>query len=336
MNQFSSFHHSPEDVNRKITDILRLKKEHDAYILVHNYQRPELYEIADMIGDSLELALAARNCGKKTIIFCGVDFMAETAKLINPGATVLHPEPDAACPMAHMVVPEEILRLKKTYPDAEVVSYVNTTTETKVLSDICCTSGNAVEIVRSCSSDPVIFLPDLNLASYVQRFTPKRIVPGRGNCYVHDCITPLMVSNMKAFHPHSPVVVHPECRPEVIDASDAVCSTSGMIGYCKDNSAASFIIGTENGMIDRLKREIPDKKFYPVGGVCSPMKKITLDSVISSLTDGKGEVLLDADLITAARRPLERMITTYGRQKIVPCGTLTRTGPGISSERRGA
>ena len=336
MNSFPSHHQSSEDKNRKIADILRLKKEHDAYILVNNYQRPELYEVADLIGDSLELALAARDCGKKTLISCGVDFMAETAKLINPGATVLHPEPEAQCPMAHMVLPEEILRLKRTYPDAEVVSYVNTTAETKTFSDICCTSANAVDIVRSCASDQVIFLPDLNLASYVQRFTRKRIIPGRGNCYVHDRITRLMVINMKAFHPHSPVVVHPECRPEVIDASDAVCSTSGMIEYCKDNSAASFIIGTENGMIDRLKREIPDKKFYPVGGVCSPMKKITMDSVVSSLTDGKGEVLMDADLITAAQRPLERMIATYGKQKIVPCGTLTRTGPGISSLRRGA
>lgn len=333
MNNIPPHRQSPEDTNRKIADILKLKKDYDACILVHNYQRPELYEVADLIGDSLELALAARRCGRKTIVFCGVDFMAETAKILNPEATILHPEPDAQCPMAHMVQADEIERMKKTYPDAEVVCYVNTTAETKALSDICCTSANAVDIVRACTSDTVIFLPDLNLASYVQRFTTRRIIPGRGNCYVHDRITPLMVSNMKAFHPNSPVVVHPECRPEVIDVADAVCSTSSMVGYCKDNSAVSFIIGTEHGMINRLKREIPDKKFYPVGGICSPMKMITLDSVISALSDGKGEVLLDADLITAARRPLERMMNTYGRQKNVPCGTLTRSGLGISSVR---
>jgi quinolinate synthase len=318
-------HPLPEsDINSLIEEIIALKTESDAIILVHNYQRPELYAIADRIGDSLDLSIAAQESGKKTIVFCGVDFMAETAKVLSPGSQVLHPAPEACCPMAHMITPDEISRMKEKYPSAEVVSYVNTTAEIKSISDICCTSANATEIVRSCSSGQVIFLPDLNLASFVQRFTPKQIIPGRGNCYVHDRITPVMIGNMRAFHPKSPFIAHPECRPEVIDIADAVCSTSGMIGYCKDNRAASFIIGTESGMINRLKKEIPEKKFYPVGGVCSPMKQITLQSVKKCLTEGTGEVRLPAGIIQAARVPLERMITISGKQKTIPCREMTK------------
>jgi quinolinate synthase len=315
---------SESEIKTLTEEITTLKIESDAIILVHNYQRPEIYAIADRIGDSLDLAIAAQESGKNTIVFCGVDFMAETSKILSPDSRVLHPAPDACCPMAHMITVPEVSRMKEQYPSAEVVSYVNTTAEIKALSDVCCTSANATDVVRSCSSEQVIFLPDLNLASYVQRFTPKQIIPSRGNCYVHDRITPVMIENMRAFHPNSPFIAHPECRPEVIDRADAVCSTSGMIGYCKDSRAVSFIIGTESGMINRLKREIPEKRFYPVGGVCTPMKQITLQSVKTCLKEGTGEVSLSPEIIETARIPLEKMIRISGKQKTIPCRQMTK------------
>lgn len=309
---------SESEIKTIYEEIIALKAECDAIILVHNYQRPEIYTIADRIGDSLELSIVAQKSGKNTIVFCGVDFMAETAKILSPESRVLHPVPDARCSMAHMIDIEDVSRMKTRYPSADIVSYVNTTTEIKALSDICCTSANAANVVKSCSSDEVIFLPDLNLASYVQRFTQKQIIPGLGNCYVHDRITPLMIENLQALHPESQFVAHPECRSEVIDMADAVCSTSGMINYCRDSMGGSFIIGTESGMINRLKLEIPEKHFYPAGGICSPMKLITLQSVKNCLENGTGEVCLNPDLIRAARAPLEKMIQISGQQKVSP------------------
>lgn len=321
--------HSESEIQAIKEEIATIKSDRNAIILVHNYQRPDMYDIADKIGDSLELAMAARDARADCIVFCGVDFMAETAKILSPDAKVYLPVTEARCPMAQMVSDMDITNLKERYPEAEVVSYVNTSAATKACSDICCTSANAIEIVRSCPSDQVIFLPDQNLASYVQRFTPKVIIPGRGNCYVHDRITPIMVDNMRAFHPKSPFVAHPECRPDVIDIADAVCSTSGMIGYCQDNQAQSFIIGTENGMIERLKKEIPYKKFYSVGGICTPMKQITLDAVRASLEEGVGEVNLKPPLIDAAYSALDRMLRVSGRQKNIPCRQMKKSGPGI-------
>ncbi len=323
---------SPGFSNDEVTgEILALKDELNACILVHNYQRPEIYEVADRIGDSLELALAAKRAGKETIVFCGVDFMAETAKIVNPGCRVLHPVPSARCPMAHMVTPEKVAVMREKYPDATVVSYVNTTTELKSVSDLCCTSANAVDIVRSAPSDDVIFLPDLNLAAYVQRYTTKRIIPGRGNCYVHDAITPAKIDALRSFHPGSSVIAHPECRPEVLDRADAICSTGGMIAYCKDSSAGSFIIGTEVGMIERLKREIPEKKFFPAAGTCGPMKEITLGKILASLRDGTGEVTISPDLAAKALVPLERMLERSRNRRYVPCRSLKKTGLGFFS-----
>ena len=310
-------------------EIHSLKSELNAIILVHNYQRPLMYDIADRIGDSLELSLTARDTRAERIIFCGVDFMAETAKILSPRSQVFLPVAEAQCPMAQMVTESDIARLREQYPDAEVVSYVNTSASTKACSDICCTSANAIDIVRSCSSDQVIFLPDQNLASYVQRLSKKSIISGRGCCYVHDRITPIMVDNMRAFHPHAPFVAHPECRPEVIDIADAVCSTSGMIGYCQEHHAESFIIGTECGMIERLKREIPGKRFYAVGGIYTPMKQITLDAVWASLALGKGEINLDSSVLKAAYTALDRMLQVSGRQKNIPCRQMKKSGPGI-------
>ena len=321
--------HTESEIQSLTEDIDALKTEQDAIILAHNYQRPEIYDIADKIGDSLELSLAARDARADCIIFCGVDFMAETAKILSPDSRVYLPAEEAQCPMAHMVSESDIFSLKEQYPDADVVSYVNTSASTKALSDICCTSANAIEIVRSCASDQVIFLPDQNLASYVQRFSDKLIIPGRGNCYVHDRITPIMVDNMRAFHWNAPFIAHPECRPEVIDIADAVCSTSGMIAYCQDHPAETFIIGTENGMIERLKREIPEKRFYALGGICTPMKQTTLDAVKDSLLSGAGEVTLEKSLIDTARGALERMLQISGRKKNIPCRQMKKSGPGI-------
>jgi len=291
-----------------IREISDLKAESDAIILVHNYQRPELYEIADKIGDSLELSITAQKSGNKTIVFCGVDFMAETAKILSPDSRVLHPKPGACCPMAHMVTPDEIIRLKEKFPSARVVSYVNTTAETKALSDICCTSANVKDIINSCDSDEVIFLPDQNLAAYVRRYTSKQIISGHGDCCVHEGISKRDVETTRLSHPDTLFIAHPECRPEVIDMADAVCSTGGMVTFCRESSKEAFIIGTESGMINRLKREIPDKKFYPVGGVCLPMKLITLESVKKCLQNGTGEVKLSPGIIRKAGIPLERMI----------------------------
>ncbi len=291
-----------------IREIREIAERQGVLILAHNYQSPEIYQIAEKIGDSLELARAAQETDEETILFCGVDFMADTAKILNPQARVLLPDPQARCTMAHMAGEQAALELRLQYPDADVVSYVNTTTETKAVSDICCTSANAIEIVESVDVDQVIFLPDRNLAAYVSRFTKKEIIPAAGYCYVHDAITIESVNSMKRLHPEAAFVAHPECRPEIIDMADAVCSTSGMTRFCRDEPASSFIIGTEPGMLQRLRSEVVGKKFFSVAGVCAPMKQVTLEKVRTCLTTGSGEVFLKQSLMDAARAPLERMI----------------------------
>ncbi|PWR70988.1 quinolinate synthase NadA [Methanospirillum lacunae] len=291
-----------------ISEIRELADRQGVLILAHNYQAPEIYQIAEKIGDSLELARLAQETDAETILFCGVDFMADTAKILNPQARVLIPDPQARCTMAHMAGEQAAIDLREQYPDAEVVSYVNTTTATKAVSDICCTSANAIEIVDSVDSEQVIFLPDRNLAAYVSRFTRKEIIPAAGYCYVHDAITRESVDAMQKLHPGAVFVAHPECRPEIIDMADAVCSTGGMARFCRDASVSSFIIGTESGMLHRLRSEVAEKKFFSVAGICAPMKQITLEKIKACLTTGSGEVVLDKSLMDAARVPLERMI----------------------------
>ena len=291
-----------------IEEIRDIAERQNVLILAHNYQPPEIYRIADRIGDSLELARSAQQSTAETILFCGVDFMAETAKILNPDARVLIPDPDARCSMAQMAGVKEVERLKARYPDATVVSYVNTTTETKAVTDICCTSANAVEIVDSSETGTVIFIPDRNLAAYVQRFSSKEIIPAEGFCYVHDAITPQSVAAMKRLHPDAVFIAHPECRPPVIDMAEAVCSTSGMIRFCRESPESVFIIGTESGMLNRLTQEVPDKKFFSVAGFCAPMKQVTLEKVRNSLLTGTGEIFIGKELMDAARHPLERMI----------------------------
>lgn len=289
--------------------IVELKKERNAVILAHNYQLPEVQDIADFLGDSLGLALAAANTTADVIVFCGVDFMAESAKILNPNKTVLHPETKAKCPMAAMCEPKGLRLLKKDFPRAEVVAYVNTSAECKAEADVCCTSSNAVKVVNSLDSDLVIFVPDENLASYAQRSTDKDIIPWPGYCPTHESITVEKLMKLKEEHPSAAIVVHPECRPDVIDIADAVHSTDGMLGYVQGSERTEFIIGTELDMTYRLSKENPEKRFYSVpGAICPTMKLITLENIITALESMSPEIALDPVLMERARKPLQRMM----------------------------
>jgi quinolinate synthase len=287
-----------------------LKKEKNAVILAHNYQRPEIQDIADFVGDSLGLSLQATRVAADVIIFCGVDFMAESAKILNPNKKVVHPEPGAKCPMAAMCDVDGLVELKKEHTDAKVVGYVNTTAACKAQMDICCTSSNAVKVVRSLESRKIIFVPDENLGKYVQRFVKdKEIILWPGYCPTHDQIDPEKVTKLKSEHPGAVVIVHPECRPEVIDLADAVKSTEGMIKFVRTSDRHEFIIGTEKELIYRLKKENPNKSFYAIpGAVCPTMKMITMKSVIRALETLQPTVEIDPEIMEKARIPLERMM----------------------------
>lgn len=293
-----------------IEEILALKKEKNAVILAHNYQVPEVQDAADLVGDSLELSRAAARLDAEVIVFCGVDFMAETAAILSPLKRVVLPEKGAWCPMAHMITPEQLREIKGLYPDAAVVAYVNSTAEVKAESDICCTSANGVQVVNSLEQDKVIFVPDRNLASYVSRFTKKQIIPWNGYCYVHDRYTTDDVRAARGLHPNAEVLVHPECRPEVIDLADYVYSTSGMGRHAKSSRSKEFIIGTEVGMIYRLKKDNPDKEFYPLSesAVCQNMKKTSIDKVLKALQTLEPRVTVPEEIADKARESIERML----------------------------
>ncbi len=287
-----------------------LKKERNAVILAHNYQLPEVQDIADFVGDSLGLSVQASKTEADVIIFCGVDFMAESAKILNPGKKVILPESRAKCPMAQMCDVHGLKLLKEDFPRAAIVAYVNTFADVKAEADICCTSSNAVKVVSSLESDLVIFVPDENLASYVQRSVEgKDIIPWPGYCPTHEAITVEKLEKLKKEHPAALIIVHPECRPEVIDIADAVRSTEGMVTFVKSSGKNEFIIGTEQELIHRLKKEAPEKTYYPVpGAVCPTMKMITLTSIINALENLSTEVVLDTEIMAKARKPLERMM----------------------------
>jgi quinolinate synthase len=291
-------------------EILKLKKEKKAVILAHNYQIPEIQEVADFVGDSFELARKAREVDSKIIVFCGVIFMVEMAKILNPDKKVLTPNISARCPMADMVSPEDVLKLKEENPDAIVVSYVNTNADVKALSDICCTSSNALKVVKSINSKKIIFLPDENLANYVSRFTDKKIIPFNGFCYVHKRFNYEEVKRAKEIHPDAYLLVHPECNPEIIDIADEVASTSGMIRIAKNSNKNKFLIATEEGLIQRLRREVKGKEFYSAGSpkICYNMKKIRLEDVYNSLLYEKEEIFIDEKIIERAKKPLEKML----------------------------
>ena len=291
-------------------EILRLKDERGAIILAHNYQPAEVQDIADLTGDSLELSRAAASMDAGVIVFCGVDFMAETAAIISPEKMVLLPAQDACCPMAEMITADELRLVKSRYPGTPVVCYVNTSAEVKAESDICCTSSNAVKVVNSLAEDRVIFVPDRNLARYAQRFTRKEILPWEGFCIVHDRITPDEVRKAQALHPGAVVLVHPECRPEVIDLADHVASTSGIIRHVCDSDKKEFIIGTETGILHRLARECPSKTCYPLSeaAVCRNMKKTDLKKVRDALVSLQPRVTVPREIADRARKAIERML----------------------------
>jgi len=291
-----------------ISKIKKLKKEKNAVILVHNYQRPDIYRVADFIGDSLELSREAAKTNADMIVFCGVDFMAESAKILSPDKKVLIPVREAECPMAGMVKRKDLINLKKRYPDAAVVSYVNTRAETKAESYICCTSANAVDVVNSLPHKEIIFVPDENLANYVQSKSDKKIIPWKGFCYVHAKITPDQVREAKKSHPEAKVLAHPECRMDVLRLADYVCSTSQMMYRAKEDPSKEFIIVTEQGMVERLKLELPDKKFYPIFSTCIQMKKNTLEKVLTSLQKEIHPIRIDEQIIKKARKALEKML----------------------------
>lgn len=291
-----------------ISKINRLKKEKNAVMLVHNYQRPEIYKVADFIGDSLELSREAAKTDADIIVFCGVDFMAESAKILNPNKKVVIPVRDAQCPMAGMVTRQELLNLKKQHPGAAVVSYVNTSAETKAESDICCTSSNCVDVVNSLPEKEVIFVPDENLAKYVQTKSDKKIIPWKGFCYVHSKITANQVKEAKSLHPDAKVLVHPECPLDVIAMADYVCSTSQMLYYAREDEAEEFIVITEHGMVERLKLEMPEKKFYAIVATCIQQKKNNLPAVLKSIQEEIYPVKIDEGIIKKARRALDRML----------------------------
>ncbi len=292
-------------------EILRLKREKDALILAHYYESLELQLLADIVGDSLELSRKAKLAENRLVVFCGVRFMAESAKILNPAKKVVLPVADAGCPMADTITPEDILELRKKYPDATVVCYVNSTAETKAVSDICCTSSNAVKLVRSLDAKRVIFVPDRNLGAYVKANVPeKEVITFDGGCPIHNSVTEAEVLAAKAAHPNALVASHPECPKAVLDHSDYVGSTAQILDFVAASDAEEFIIGTEVGVVDRLNHFAPGKKYHLLTDrlTCADMKKTTLADLYRALAEETHEIHMTDSEIEAAKLPLERML----------------------------
>ncbi len=294
-----------------IDRIGKLKEKRKAIILAHNYQVGEVQDVADFVGDSLQLSQKAAQLREaEIIVFCGVHFMAETASILSPNKTVLIPEIKAGCPMADMITTSELIEWKKRYPGRRAVCYVNTTAEVKAECDVCCTSSNALKVVDSVDGDEVLFAPDKNLAAYVARFTEKKIIPWDGYCYVHHRILPRDLKEKKRLYPEAEIWAHPECRPEVIDMSDKVLSTGKMVIEARKTEKKEIIVATESGIIYRMKKENPDKSFYPAKdtALCSNMKKINLRKVLRSLEELIYEIEVPGIISQRAREAIQRMI----------------------------
>ncbi len=290
--------------------IKQLKKERNAIILAHNYQRGDVQDIADFVGDSFGLSKSAVSSGADVIVFCGVDFMAESAAVLNPDKTVLMPELSAQCPMAAMITPESLKLEKNKYPNAAVVCYVNTPASVKAESDICCTSANAVKVVNALPEEEIIFVPDRNLALFVAAHTQKKIIPWNGYCPTHHLILPGDILLEKEEHPGALVLVHPECRPDVVALADKVLSTEGMLNYVRQSNSKEFIIGTEVGLLHRLGKENPGKTFIPATSyaVCPNMKMNTLGSIIRALEKNEHVINVPEDIRIKAKFALDRML----------------------------
>jgi len=316
LSRVKTFEYTEEDVREfeaLHAEIRALKKERNAIIVAHNYYRPEILKIADFVGDSLELALMASKVKDSDVIdFCGVHFMAETAKIVNPSRTVLLPNLLAGCQLADSAPAEDlkarIEELRKDDPDLAVVSYVNTTAAVKALSDIICTSANAPKVVRSLPNQNILFVPDRNLANFVAQQVPeKNIIPWEGFCYVHQQITPQEIQRIREADPEIEILVHPECRPDVARLANAVLSTSGMVKYAKERSASRFLVVTECGLTDRLAMEVPEKQFLKGCKLCTFMKVTTLEDVRDSLRHMRYEIEVPEEIRLPAERALRRM-----------------------------
>jgi len=293
-------------------EILKLKKEKNAVLLAHNYQIPEVQDIADFLGDSLGLSKISKAAKNEVIVFSGVKFMAETAKILSPQKEVLLPVLEAGCPLAEMIEPQELIELKQKYPNAWVVSYVNTTAEIKALSDVCCTSANAVAVVKNVPVKKVIFVPDKNLGWWVQKNVPeKEVIIWPGYCFVHEYFSYAELKEARRLHSDAQIMVHPECLKEILEAADSVLSTSGMLARAKESKAKKFIVGTEEGLIYLLKKENPDKEFYSLGNakVCTNMKRTTLADLHRALAKDEYKIELSPEIIEKAQIALERMVS---------------------------
>lgn len=293
-------------------EIRALARERDAVILAHNYQRGEIQDVADFTGDSLGLSREAAATSASTIVFAGVHFMAETAKLLSPDKTVLIPEPRAGCPMADMVTGAQLEAWRAEHPGVPVVTYVNSSAEVKAFSDVCVTSANAVNVVKALGAERILFAPDRNLGSWVARSLPEvEVVLWEGWCPTHDEVTVEQVEAARAAHPGAPVVVHPECRPEVVDLADAVLSTSQMLAFAAENPAAEFVIVTESGLVHALSKAAPGKVFHELSPrmLCPNMKLTTLTKVRDALLYGQHAVEVEPDIAKRARTAVERMVS---------------------------
>ena len=301
----------PEAELAKLRDeVFRLKQESHAVIVSHNYQIAEVQDIADFVGDSLELARRCAEVKAEIIVFCGVDFMAETAAILNPEATVLLSAAAACCPMAAMIDEDTLNEWKAKHPRAVVVSYINTSAAVKAGSDICCTSANAVKVVESVPNDEILFIPDKNLGHYVSTKTKKKMILYPGHCITHSRLTAEEVRQAKQHYTEAKVLVHPECRPEVIELADAALSTSQMLRYARESSAKAFLIGTEEGLLHRLHLENPGKRFYLLSSslICVNMKKTRLEKVIETMKRKSNQVTVPEEIRLKAKRALDRML----------------------------
>ncbi len=299
------------DKRTMIQQINKLKEKHNAVIVAHNYQIDEVQEIADITGDSFALSQYCAKTDYDVVVFCGVHFMAESAKILSPQKTILLPEIDAGCPMAEMVDADGLLEAKRENPNAAVVCYINSTAEVKALSDICCTSSNAINAVKSLPHEEIIFVPDQNLGKYIAKQLPeKKFIFWKGYCVTHHRADAQMVKKAKESQPDAIVLVHPECRPEVVELADFVGSTKQIIHYANASPHKKFIIGTEMGIMYQLKKENPGKEFYLLSQsfVCPNMKKTTLKSVYEALKDMKYNIELDEEIRLKAKTALDRML----------------------------
>jgi quinolinate synthase len=289
--------------------IRRLLREREAILLAHYYQREEVQEIADIVGDSLALSIEAARTPARVIVFAGVHFMAESASILSPEKTVLLPRLDAGCPLADTVTPEALREARKEHPRAAVVTYINSSAAVKALSDICCTSANAVRVVQSVPENEILFIPDGNLARHTARFTDKTVIPWGGACPVHDEVDPGDVARLKQEHPEAPLAAHPECPQAVLDQADFVGSTAGIIRFVRESKASSFLVGTEQGIFHRLRLENPGKTFLLASPrlLCETMKITTLEDIRASLTENRHVIRVPEETAAAARRALERM-----------------------------